>query len=145
MSKVSSPRRHAAVFLGGFLILVEITIGAVLATKDVRPLEPAPPLILTARERSLEPHATQLAVTAQDPDATVTAIEVQWADGHRTQIALACPASDYGGKAVERSVVHRDASPAGARLRAVARSCFGAAPRHAGRWVNATSAGKPPS
>lgn len=126
----------------GPLVLFLMIAGAcIAATKDVPAIDPVPPRVLHAQLDQVA-RSNVLRVTAQDPDGTIVALNVRWSDGHVSEVTYPCRADDFGGKTITQDFNHRDAVTARAtQVRAVAESCFGAQPRHAGSWANAQAAG----
>lgn len=126
---------------GPLVVFLSIAAACIAATKDVPAIDPIPPRVLDA-QLDKAARGDVLRVTAQDPDGTIVALNVRWSDGHVSEVKYPCRADDFGGKTITQDFTHRDAVAAGAtQVRAVAASCFGAQPRHAGSWANAQAAG----
>lgn len=127
---------------GPLVVFLSIAAACIAATKDVPAIDPIPPRVLDAQLDQSTARSDVLRVTAQDPDGTIIALNVRWSDGHVSEVNYPCRADDFGGKTITQDFTHGDAVTAGAtQVRAVAESCFGAQPRHAGRWASSQAAG----
>lgn len=124
---------------GAVLLLTIVAVAVALATKPVHAIPSEQPRVLAA-QLSTGGATSTLAITAQDPDSTITALDVRWSDGTRASVQLPCATTDYGGKTVVRTLTHRGAVTAdGTTVRASARSCFQRVSPVTGAWTRVTA------
>jgi hypothetical protein len=136
---------QGAFVLIGILIVAELAIISVVTSKDKPVAPPIPPTVSKAQLSEDAKGRQTLAVTAQDPDGTVVALEVRWADGRTQRVEYACAKNDYGGQTSQRTITHDDAGgTAPVQVRAFGRSCFPGVALHSGPWVNATKGAAAP-
>lgn len=125
----------------GAVVLAEVALITVLTT-DVRPASASPTPRILAASISSAPGGRGIQVSAQDPDAVVAEIQIDWGDDHRSAVTRGCRPSGgtrlYGGETMTASAGHPH-PPGRVQVRAISRSCIQDEAPSASGWAAARS------
>ena len=123
------------------IVMIEVVVIAVVTTHDIPSTPSPPPRILGATTTSSQ-QGTTLRIQAQDPDAVIAKLEIDWGDGHASTITRRCKTREgrplYGGETVGATAAHRHRTGR-VRVRATSRSCIQRQAPTTGRWFTATT------
>lgn len=123
------------------IVMIEVVVIAIITTHDIPKTPSPPPRILSATATNGR-QGTKLQIQAQDPDAVISQLQIQWGDGHTDTINRGCKTTQgqplYGGETLSATAAHRHRSVR-VRVRATSRSCIQRQPPSTGPWWTATT------